>query len=200
VKSPLCCHSVISSGIVFAILLLGSCATAPDSAAPKSREPKNLHLKPFKSPEKYEDTRVDFPKIENAQIRIEPITTRRAFYAGEEINFVFRIQNAGEKGVEIPEWRLVESENLRIFYAPETPELQTVGGKEWICEKPEWSHKRSTLALNPGNAVLVTKPIGFIARLDSNRIRPPGKNYLVYAELNLTSIQARSPVMRITVR
>jgi hypothetical protein len=61
-----------------------------------------------------------------------------------------------------------------------------------IPEKP----KRLTLQLNPDNSVYIDK---FLTFVNDMRLTKP-KQFIVYAELNLTSITVRSPYIRITVK
>ena len=142
--------------------------------------------------------KVFFPKIKDYKVKLECISLEQYFTAGDLAKLTFSLHNLGLKPLVVYEWMEREPDNLRLYYyrlkegqddpppiKEFTPLIPDVG------KKP----KRMTLELQPRTSVLVGKLLIFIRSLD---IKKPTK-FVVFAELNLKSISARSEFVKITV-
>lgn len=143
---------------------------------------------------------IHFPKLKDYRVTLSPMTSRRSFYAGEDARMVFQLRNVGTKRLIVYEWRLKEAENLRVYYAPYHSGLKELPKSEWKCLKPEAWGDRSTLTLTPKTAALIEVPLPFIKEMDPGELPPKGKRFVMFAELNLESINARSGNFLITVK
>ena len=146
------------------------------------------------------EEQIHYPKIKGYSISLTPVTPRREFYAGEEVNIIFQLRNTGTKKLVIYEWRAKENENVRIYYTPYKKNIKRLPKRQWLSIKPETWGPHATLVLNPRNAVLVSKKLPFIKNISSASLPKTGRNFYLFAELNLKSISARSEVMLITVK
>ena len=138
-----------------------------------------------------------FPKIKKYSIRIECVSYEREFSVGEPAKMSFRIKNLSTRPLVVYEWFMNETYNLKIYYTPWTKGMKKPKKEEWMVISPTIPKKPKHMALelDPGNYVYVDKLLPFIAKM---KLTEP-KEFVVYAELNLTSIKKRSPYVKITV-
>jgi hypothetical protein len=138
-----------------------------------------------------------FPKIKDFSIRIECVSYKRQFTAGETPKMTFRIKNLSRKPLVVYEWFMHEADNLKIYYTPWTKGMKKPKKEEWrvISPKIPDKPKRMSLQLDFGNSVYIDKTLPFIAKMKLNK----PVEFVMYAELNLTSITKRSPYIKITV-
>jgi hypothetical protein len=140
--------------------------------------------------------------IRDARVKLECISSHRVFTAGEDATLTFRLKNASNKPLLIYEWFRAENDNLILHYAQELDD-PTLGSDDasWLTIKPEANFEapRMPLELAPGNAVLVNRTLPFVRDIDPKDLTAP-RNYLLYSELNLSSLSAKSPVILITVQ
>ena len=152
-----------------------------------------------------------FKKLEGYDVALEMVSKDAVFQAGKPAWLGFRLRNNAAKTLFVPEWRqdLGESKldlaetleekqqsgNLRIRYAPYSPEAKRVTG-EWLAyaPTPPGEVKRVALELRPGNATLMDMRLPFVEEAKD------GGHYLVQAELGLTSIHAKSREIMVTVK
>ena len=143
--------------------------------------------------------KIFFPKIKKYSIRIECVSYLREFSVGEPGKMTFRIKNLSSKPLVIYEWFMRESHNLKIYYTPWTKGMKKPKKEDWMVLIPEMPEKpkpkRMVLELETGNYVYIDKLLPFITNM---KLTEP-KEFVVYAELNLTSIKKRSPYVKITV-
>jgi len=140
--------------------------------------------------------------LANARVRLECISSHRVFTAGQEATLTFRLKNLGNKPLLIYEWLAAEGDNLALRYAPTAADQEREPtDADWLESRPATmpESRRMPLELAPGNAVLVNRDLPFVRALDPAAMPGPVA-YLLYGELNLASLPARSPVIVITVQ
>jgi hypothetical protein len=143
-----------------------------------------------------------YPVIKGAKVKLECISPHRVFTAGQDATLTFRLKNIGNKPVVVYEWFRAEGDNLVVHYAQEQDDpAQDPDDAAWLTIKPEaeFESPRMLLELAPGNAVLVSCPLLFVRALAQKDLAAP-RSYLLYSELNLVSLSAKSPVIQITVQ
>jgi hypothetical protein len=145
--------------------------------------------------------RKSYPKLHNYKLRLELLTARRRFYAGEDVKITYRLKNIGKKSLRINEWYMNEADNVRLYYMPYKTKITRFNPKEWILIEPEYKlpKNRFELVMYPKNMVLIDKALPFVkAAGEDNPTIKRGKYYLV-AELTLNSVHARSKPVIITI-
>lgn len=167
--------------VFFVVMLLVSCATT-------RKKRSNI-----------DESKINYPLIEGYRVTLAPYSPRRTFYAGEKAVIVFKLMNIGKSPLTIYEWRLKESENVKLYYMP-YKKVKTTKKSDWTCIPPETWGTRATLTLNPQNAALIEKKVPFITSLKPSDVSQGELKYLMFAELNLKSIRARSDVFVITIK
>ncbi len=149
--------------------------------------------------------RITFPKVKDAVAALECMTPQRVFAAGEKPVIRLRFKNFGLNKFTVYEWMMEEGHNIRYYYA-ETPELgkdekPDFSAIDWKRMDPKTEEKpqRAILDLNPKNAVFVNKELDFVedVKLEKNEQH---REYLVYFELNLKSVDLKSEVIKIAVK
>ena len=173
-----------SSSIVFCLLAAvfpGSILSAGTISKKKADEFKKLY----------------FPKIKKYSVRVECVSYEREFTAGTSPKMTFRLKNLSTKPLLVYEWFMRENLNLKIYYTPWTEHMRKPKKEDWLVIAPEIppKAKRMPLQLDPGNSVYIDKLLTFISKL---KLTEPSE-FIVYAELNLTSIKKRSAYIKIKV-
>jgi hypothetical protein len=138
-----------------------------------------------------------FPKIKKYSIKIECVSYEREFVVGKPAKMTFRIKNLSSKPLVVYEWFMNEPFNLKIYYTPWTKGMKKPRKEDWMVLTPKIPKKAKhmPLELESGNYVYIDKFLPFIANM---KLTAP-KEFVVYAELNLTSITKRSPYIKITL-
>jgi hypothetical protein len=140
--------------------------------------------------------------LTQAKVKLECISSHRVFTAGQKATLTFRLKNLGAKPLLIYEWLAEEGDNLTLRYAPTAAGADgEPDDADWITVRPETVHesRRMPLELAPGNAVLVNRDLPFVRALAPATLAEPA-TFLLYGELNLASLPAKSPVIIITVQ
>jgi len=151
--------------------------------------------------EKYKEPTV-FPRIKDAQVSFEIVSTTGEFYAGNEASITFRLKNIGKNKLIIYEWLgKNEEDNIQIFYTPYNENVKGFSEKEWKTEAPNVKKtKHLALELNPGGSVIIEKKIDFIEELDVKKMPKQGYEFYVTGKLNLKSLPEISKPIRIKVK
>jgi len=152
-----------------------------------------------------------FKPLEDYDVALEFISPETVFQAGRPAWLGFRLKNNAKKTLLVTEWRQdlgenkldlsetleekQQSGNLRIRYAPCTPDGKRVTG-EWQAYAPTipGAVKRVALELHHGNATLMDMRLPFVETATK------GGHFLLQAELGLTSLHAKSREILITVK
>jgi len=143
---------------------------------------------------------IKFPKLENYRVRLECVSPKRSFKAGQPVNLTFRLKNIGRQRVIIYEWFIIEGKNLRLFYLPFEESAEKPKPEDWSCLIPELGERerRNTLEIKPGNSDLINKELPFIKAIDPKKLLTT-QDFMIYGELNLNSISARSRAIKVSV-
>ena len=143
--------------------------------------------------------RVYFPKIKNYDVELDCVSYLRSFKAGDDVKLTFRLTNFDIKPLVIYEWFAKEANNIRLYYIPWHKGMKKPEASEWIPIIPDVGSKpeRSSLELKYKNNVLIDVPLPFIKELKPER---DVRHYIIYAELNLNSISAKSKYIKITIK
>ena len=119
--------------------------------------------------------------------------------AGSPGELTLALRNLGRDKVDIPEWRINEPDNVKLYCQPRPPQAEAPDEDLWIemddpVRTPEFRYR---LELFPRNQVLVRRTLEFV----ENLVLRPGteRRYFVKAELNLTSLPLRTGVFEISV-
>ncbi len=119
--------------------------------------------------------------------------------AGSPGTLVLALHNRGTQSVRIPEWRINEPDNVKIYCQPRPNGVDAPDENMWMemndpVKTPEYRYR---LDLHPRNQVLVKRTLGFV----ENLVLRPGteRRYFVKAELNLTSLPLRTGVFEISI-
>jgi len=145
--------------------------------------------------------RKSYAKLHKYKLKLELLTSRRRFYAGEDVKITYRLKNLGSKSLRINEWYMNEPDNIRLYYMPYKRKMTRFNPKEWILVEPEYKQpaNRFELIMSPKNMVLIDKSLPFVkAAGEDNPTVKRGKYYLV-AELTLNSISTRSKPIIISI-
>jgi hypothetical protein len=142
-----------------------------------------------------------FKPIAATDLQLEMVSKRLSFLAGESVELTFRLTNRSERTVNIPEWMMAGSDNLKLYYRPEKidPENTPFKAGDWKCIQAQLAvvPARCELTLNPRNSVLITLKVPFIKTLP-----PPEKTlrFQIVAATNLKSLDLKSLPVTITVK
>ena len=139
---------------------------------------------------------VVYRKINDAEITLSTSRDEITFRSGEPAVLELDLCNEAVTPLEIPEWYLLDPDNFLIHFRPyvsgETP-LEAASA-EWFMIAPDFDRPKPpehyTLSLNPGNKARFSVPLDFIERIPADR----NMIFIAYAELNLSSISALSPM------
>ncbi len=139
---------------------------------------------------------VVYRKIRDADVVLSTSRDEITFRSGEPAVLELDLSNEAAAPVEIPEWYLLDPDNFLIHFRPyvsgETP--QEAASAEWFMIAPDFDRPKPpehyTLSLNPGNKARFSVPLDFIERIPADR----DMIFIAYAELNLSSISALSPM------
>ncbi len=119
--------------------------------------------------------------------------------AGSPGELTLALRNQGLDKVYIPEWRINEPDNVKLYIQPRPPQMEAPDEEMWIemddpVRTPEYRYR---LELYPRNQVLVKRSLEFV----ENLVLRPGteRRYFVKAELNLTSLPLKTEVFEISV-
>lgn len=134
-----------------------------------------------------------FEPIRDARLELAFIGPKR-LKAGKKGQAVFALKNLGAKTLRVEEWRMHEPDNLVMECQVWLPGQKEPDPDRWLpldmpVKQPEL---RYNLELHPGNQVRIVRELDFVEDL----IITPGaeRRYFIRAKLNLTSVQASSPV------
>ena len=146
----------------------------------------------------FRSTDTQFERIKNARVTFEPVG-RLSFDAGKPARLSFALKNVGGRPLRIPEWRMNEVDNIRLFCQPWLPDMTKPDENAWMAmndevKKPEL---RYTLELMPSNQAIVTRDLTFVEDLVVST--GAERRYFVKAELNLTSLPMSTGVFAIAV-
>ena len=143
-----------------------------------------------------ENYHIVYRKVRDADVVLSTSRDEITFRSGEPAVLELDLSNEAAAPVEIPEWYLLDPDNFLIHFRPyvsgETP--QEAASAEWFMIAPDFDRPKPpehyTLSLNPGNKARFSVPLDFIERIPADR----DMIFIAYAELNLSSISALSPM------
>ena len=146
-----------------------------------------------------------FRKLKDYSVALIVMTPRRTYLPGSEnAKIIFALKNTGHTKITIKEWRMNEKANLRILYAPGTPEeTKNLPPGKWKTSPTfdpadKYAEVHNPLSLNPvDNNALIEVPLTFVRNVKNMGRK---QHFTIVAELNLTSISARSEPVLITVK
>ena len=146
-----------------------------------------------------------FRKLKDYSLALIIMTPQRTYIPGSKTaRVIFALQNTGPTRITIKEWRMCESANLRIRYAPGTPaETAKLPLDKWKISPTydpsnRYAEIYNPLSLHPvDNHALIEVPLNFIKDV---RNRGKRQYFTIIAELNLTSVSARSEPILVTVK
>ncbi len=141
---------------------------------------------------------VQFKKIENVHASFAP-TGQLSFVAGKPVRLSFALKNIGGRPLRIPEWRMYDVDNVRLFCQPWLPGMSEPDDAAWMSmnepiRRPEL---RYALELMPSNQVIVTMELNFAKDLVVSS--GAERRYFVRAELNLSSLPMSTGVFVIAI-
>ena len=141
-----------------------------------------------------------FIKIQDHGMELKIITTLVSYRLTDtKATMKFQFINEGLAQVKIPEWKVVERDNIKVQYA-ECPEE---GGAEKLPESAwkdaprkvvEGDCPRYPLELDPKSSVILTMPLSFIKDL-----KKPGR-YAVRGVMDLTSMDVKSAPLELIIQ
>ena len=151
-----------------------------------------------------------FEKKNNATLKLERGAVRLDYVAGKSgQSILFLLRNTGLAAVNIDEWYMNEPDNIRLYYAVcEKGKSAQLKDSDFICVWPDSGKtvkgkkksagRRMPLCLNPNNTTLISTPMEFLRTFPLNG--KPIVTIAVKAELNLQSVDVKSPVYEIDIR
>ena len=144
-------------------------------------------------------------KLKNYSLALIVMSSRHTFLPGSpNAKATFALKNTGHTKLTIKEWRMNESSNLRIRYAPGTPEeTKLLPVSKWKYSatydpQERYASVHNPLTLNPvDNNALIEVPLSFV-----KEVKNAGKKqyFTIVAELNLTSVSAVSKPVLVTIK
>lgn len=164
-----------------------------------------------------------FAKPITANLTLELVSPQREFFAGLDNQFlVFRLKNEDLVPVTIPDWRVMESDNVTLYYTKTPPNLIQKVSPDSIAWRRIWPDpkfqsaapsdaskkdseksvtskpQKTKLSLNPGNAALVTLPLPFLAEIS---LRGGERRELVMkAVMNQKTLNGKNTVFIIKIK
>lgn len=146
-----------------------------------------------------------FRKLKDYSLALIIMTPQRTYIPeSKTAKVVFALKNTGPARITIKEWRMCESSNIRIKYAPgtleETAKLPLSKWKDSPTYDPSdrYAEIYNPLSLNPvDNHALIEVPLTFVRNVKNRGRR---QYFTVIAELNLTSVSAKSEPFLVTVK
>ena len=149
--------------------------------------------------------RETFRKLKDYSVALIVMSPRRTYLPGSaNAKIIFALKNTGHTKLTIKEWRMNEKANLRILYAPGTPEeTKNLPPGKWKTSPTfdpadKYAEVYNPLSLNPvDNNALIEVPLTFVKDVKNMGRK---QHFTIVAELNLTSISARSEPVLITVK
>lgn len=141
----------------------------------------------------------DYKPITGHSLFLLPVTSRRSFFAGEDVELSFQLINRGERPISIFEWFQDHDANLLVYYRPYSEEVKEFIASEWSClgHTPKSPAHRFQMVLKPDNSAILSKPLDFIREMQSPETT---KKFMLVGQLNLKSLPLRSQVMIIEVK
>ena len=138
--------------------------------------------------------RKTYPKLYNYKLKLELLTARRRFYAGEDVTLTYRLTNEGKKSLRLNEWYMNEADNIRLYYRPYQPGLKTFIRRDWLVMEPNYKKpiRHFELVLGVKNMVLIDKKVPFIKAAGADHPSVKRGRYYIMAELTLNSVNVRS--------
>ena len=146
-----------------------------------------------------------FRKLKDYSLALIIMTPQRTYIPeSKTAKVVFALKNTGPARITIKEWRMNESSNLRIRYAPGTPEeTKLLPVSKWKYSatydpQERYASVHNPLTLNPvDNNALIEVPLSFV-----KEVKNAGKKqyFTIVAELNLTSVSAVSKPVLVTIK
>ena len=145
--------------------------------------------------------RKSYAKLHKYKLKLELLTARRRFYAGEDVKITYRLKNLGRKSLRINEWYMNEPDNIRLYYMPYKAKLTSFNPKEWILIEPDYKQPttRFELVMSPKNMVLVDKSLPFVKAAGEDNPSVKRGSYYLVAELTLNSVNAKSKPVIISI-
>ena len=139
-----------------------------------------------------------FPKIRKYDIGLEVVSLKRKFKAGQPAVITLRLKSFALKRLVVYEWLEKESDNISLFWIPWHGTMKKPKKEDWFSYIPkiEKKPKRMPLTLEHRNSVLIDVKIPFIEKIKGLN---KAQDFVVFAELNLSSISAKSDYIKITV-
>lgn len=172
---------------LFLAVLLPGCASTDPATSSSAAEAKSA------------DYKIEFDVIGDLTLQ-----------AGKPARLVFRLRNAGDERLTIPDWKIRNDENdvmnirqdwnVLLYGQPWFRSMGKPDPEAWFeyNEISDTPPRFIPLDLLPGNQVLIEKHLDFVEALvvpaDSER------RYFFKAELNLTGIKAATEVFVVVVR
>lgn len=146
-----------------------------------------------------------YPKQTNYKLKLDIISTKGSFRIGTSHESVrFSLKNIGANNLTIPDWKMHEPENIRLYYAECQPGGSTRVPEESWKESPRSMIRNASgqyidvprfcFDLSPNNAVLIDVPLYFLKHLKK------GGTYALRGELDLDSVSAKSAPVEIIVK
>lgn len=169
-------------------VFLGSCKSEPQEAAGKR----------FDTGKPYTEV---LHKLKGYSISLQIASAPKVFKAGEETVVTYKLTNNGKKPLIIYEWMMNEEDNISLYHTVYSPDIKTFDKNAWNGNIPKTAEhpKRAPLTLNPNNSVFIEKKLKFIKDISPVELPESGTKYLLIAELNLSTVSARSQAVIITV-
>lgn len=139
-----------------------------------------------------------FEKIKGAKLELQFAGPKNQ-KAGSPGQAVFILKNLGDKTVSLEEWRMNETDNLKVECQVWLPGQKEPDPDRWLSmdlpvKQPEL---RYHLELRPGNQVRIIKNLDFVEAL---YITPGAeRRYFIRASLNLTSVKCSSPAAALAI-
>ncbi len=194
------------SGIIIccaAVFILTGCQSdkaqnnKTGAAAGDSAEAKVFSSKTIKG-----DQKVKFKSPNYAKIKLELVSPKRLYYAGQTAKLVYKLSNRGRKKLTLLEWRRNEVDNVALYYHIYDPKLKRFDPKKWKCIRtPDKERSQlNALSLNPGNSVLINVELPFIEKIKPEYVSTEGIKFYIVCTLTMDSVKAHSRPEVITVR
>lgn len=141
----------------------------------------------------------EYPKLSNYNLSLN-LAGKREIAAGSDGLVSFVLENEGREKIRIIEWYINEPDNLKLYCQIWTPDMTEPDENAWteISLDKKKPTARYPLELYPGNKVILSRNLDFIQSLVVSR--GAERRYFIKAELDLTSVNVKSPVCAVIVK
>ncbi len=136
--------------------------------------------------------------VKNARLSLVFLGPKE-FKAGQAAKISIALRNDGRNTVRLPDWRVDEAANVKLYCQPWLPGTDAPDENLWLSLEGESApgSRRFNMDLYPGNQAVVHRELAFVKDLVISA--GAQRRYFFKAELNLESAKASTDVYSVII-